>query len=147
MPSAKSEPKRLPIFEGLFESTSQDPRLLGSKCKECGAVSFPRSLRKHRPECVSHEAEDIRLSRRGILRSYTILHYQPPELFKGPDPFEPYAIGSLELMDGIEVFGIIKDCAFGDLKIDMPMEIIFDKLYSDPDGTERLTWKFRPAKA
>lgn len=137
--------KTLPIFDGLF-TWPDNPRLIGIRCKGCGDVSFPKTIIKHRPECPNRETEEILLGNHGVLKSYTIQYYQPPPLFKGPEPFEPYAIGSLVVAEGIEVFGIIKDCSFGDLAVGMKMEVVFEKLYTDVEGNDRITWKFRPVQ-
>lgn len=137
---------QFPIFDGLFAWPSDAPHLIGVRCKGCRSVSFPRFINRHRPNCSNRETEEILLSNKGVLRSYTIQRYQPPPLFKGPEPFEPYPIGSLELPEGIEIFGIIKDCPLDAIKVGMEMEIIFEKLYTDIEGKDRLIWKFRPLK-
>ena len=38
MPSIADQ---VPIADGLFTWPSNDPRLLGSKCRDCGVVTFP----------------------------------------------------------------------------------------------------------
>lgn len=82
------------------------------------------------------------LSRRGRLVSYTIQRYQPP-LFK-MDPFNPFAIGLIELPEGINVLGILT--TIENLKLGLDMELVVEALYVE-DGKEIMTWKFRPSGA
>ena len=92
--------------------------------------------------------EETQLSPRGKLWSYTIDYYPLPPPFQAPkEGFKPFGVGEVEFTEGVRVAGIITDCdAEKDLKIDMDMEVIIDKLYDDAEGNEVMGWKFRPAK-
>ena len=72
-----------PIAEGLFTWPSNDPRLLGSRCRDCGVVTFP--AQSGCPACCGEDTEQIELARRGTLWTWTIqgfLPNRPP--YEGP---------------------------------------------------------------
>ena len=97
----KSGKKIIPIREGLFKVPSESgekPYLFGSRCKVCAQMSFPP--RKVCSKCFSEEMESIPLSSRGKLYTYTIIGYPPPGLAA------PYAIGYVDLPEGVRVFSI-----------------------------------------
>ena len=45
------------------------------------------------------ELEEVALSRTGKLWSYTTNHYKPPEPYVAPDPFTPYTVAAVELIE------------------------------------------------
>ena len=142
--SAESPAKQqIPAIEGLFTWPSDAPHLMGGRCKSCGTYFFPRSYVVHKPGCKQGEVEDVLLSRKGKLLSYTIQYYPPPPPFISPDPFVPYGIGLVELPEGINVIGMMTGGAVEDLKTGIAVELVVEKLYED-GGNEYLTWKFRP---
>lgn len=135
------ERKQIPLEEGLFTWPSDTPQLIGGKCKTCGSVFFPVFYETHSPDCKHRDIDEVLLSKKGVLRSYTIQHFPAPLPYKGP---APYAIGSVEFPESIQVFGQMVGCQFEDLRIGMDVEVIVDKLYDDEEGNEMMTWKFRP---
>jgi hypothetical protein len=134
------ETRQIPIEEGLFTWPSDEPRLVGSRCKSCGTYSFPKSPTCLNPDCEEKQAEETLLSKRGKLASYTIQHYKPPGFEM--DPFRPFAIGLVELPEGINVLGILKTTE--NLRIGMDMELVVEDLYTK-DGNQIMTWKFKPS--
>jgi len=143
MPEEKNNKNLVPVIDGVFTLPPEEVRLIGVKCPECGVVSFPKSIYQHKPGCKSITADEILLQKKGFLRSYTIQYYQPPPTFKCPEPFEPYALGSVELGDGIEIAGIITGCKLEQIKIGMPLETTLYKLYEDNDK-DIVTYAFCP---
>ncbi len=96
--------KLLPVNEGLVTGTDNEPRdvqLLGSKCDRCGEVSLGANAVCL--NCGSDRITGIRLAPEGELWTYTVIRHRPPGGYLGPDPFEPFAIGLVELPDGIRV--------------------------------------------
>jgi uncharacterized OB-fold protein len=56
-----------------------DPRLLGSRCTTCGTYFFPKEMFLCRnPSCTGRDFEEVALSRRGRLWSWTTNPYPPP---------------------------------------------------------------------
>jgi benzoylsuccinyl-CoA thiolase BbsA subunit len=131
--------KIIPIREGLFRIPSQPGEtfcLLGSRCKTCGQLSFPP--RKVCSKCFSDEMEILPLSTKGRLYSYTIAEYPAPGLLG------PYAIGYVDLPEGVRVFSILEDWDRKSLRVGMDVELTLGKFREDKEGNEIVTYKFRP---
>ena len=145
MSSQNLEKKQIPAVEGVFTWPSEEPRFVGSKCKTCGTVSFPRSSVCRNPMCKNKaEVEETLLSRRGKLLSYTLVCYQPPPPFIAPQPFVPFPIGEAQFPEGVAIIGQMTGCKYEDLKIGMEIETVVEKLFVDDQGNEVMGWKFRP---
>lgn len=136
--------RQIPAVEGLFTLEPDGPRLIGGKCNSCGTYFFPKFYQLHKKDCKDKEVQEVLLSRRGQLVSYTVQYYPPPPPFVCPDPFVPYGIGMVALPEGINVLGILTGVAIEDLKMKMDVELVLEKLYEDKEGNEVLGWKFRP---
>ena len=80
--------------------------------------------------------EEIRLSPKGKLWSYTINYYPLPPPYKPPEVFEPFGIGEVEFPEGVRVIGMITGCdAEKDLEIGIDMDLVFETLFVDDDGS------------
>lgn len=137
--------KQIPAVPGFFTMPPEEPHLIGTICHTCGDYFFPRVDVCRNPYCSKTKpVEDVLLSRRGKLHSFTINHYPPP-IFHLPDPFVPYANGTIELPEGIRVTSMIGTGFDQDsLKIGMEMEMIVDTLYVDNEGNDVVSWRFLP---
>jgi len=130
------------ITEGLFvlpEDNLDLGYLIGSKCKKCQTVSFPRRIVC--PICQSHEIDlDIPLNKQGTLYSYAI-NQMAPEGFKAP-----YITGKIDLPEKIRIFSVITGCSVENdlLEIGMKMELVFETLRQDILGNNLISYKFRP---
>jgi len=134
--------KQVPIIEGLFTWPSDKPQLIASRCKKCGTVSFPKAAFCANPDCekVRENVEEIKLSNRGKLWTWTIQKYAPPAPFR-KEPFEPYGIGMIDTKEGLRVLGILTTT--DNVKIGMPVEMTVGKLYEDNEN-EYITWMWKP---
>lgn len=133
---------KVPAIEGWF-TTDGEPALLGTRCSTCGTYFFPKETFFCRnPHCGGTELEEVRLSRRGTVWSYTVNHYDapPPSVAK-----PPYAIAAVELAEErMVILGAVAGDASG-LAVGSEVELIVDTLYED-DEHEYLVWKWRPAQ-
>jgi len=86
-------------------------RMEATKCKKCQFISFPARLVC--PECGSKEFDTINLSGNGKIDTYTIIRTAP----EGFTDQAPYALGIVELDEGVKVMGQITDCEPDNLKI------------------------------
>lgn len=134
-----------PVVEGLF-TAGGEPRLQGSRCAGCGAVYFPVALSCRNPGCAAKSIEAALLPNRGRLLSYTVQRYQPPALFQ-MDDWEPYAIGLVDLGDGVEVMGMLDNIALDQIAIGSAVRLAISHLYTDADGRSVQTYKFAPDSA
>jgi len=103
-------------------------RYEAAKCKNCGKLFFPPRLICD--SCQSREFETVTLNREGKLKTYTIIHVAPSQFVDQA----PYAIGVVELKDGVSILSQIVDCEFDELKIDMPVRLEFRKISEDGKG-------------
>lgn len=97
-------------------------RYEASKCKGCGKVWFPPRLVCS--ECGKREFEQVTLADRGKVKTFTVIRVAPAEFCDEA----PYAIGIVELDDGVLLQCQIADCAPEDLKTGMPVKIEFRKV-------------------
>jgi uncharacterized OB-fold protein len=140
-----------PVVEGWFSLPDGDepPALLGGRCTTCGTVAFP-SPRGGCPDptCAGDEFEQVPLSRRGTVWSYTDARYQPPPPYvprqaEGEDHV-PFALAAVELPEGIVVLGQVADgWGVDDLRVGSEVELVVEPLYTDESG-ERLVWRWKP---
>jgi uncharacterized OB-fold protein len=138
-----------PVVEGWFRSDPDDPRLLGTRCKACGTYFFPKETFACRnPSCDGADLEEVPLSRRGRLWSFTNNCYPPPAPYVATDPFEPYAIAAVELEEEkMVVLGqVVPGVGVDQLEAGMEMELVVDTLHED-DDREYTVWKWRPVAA
>jgi uncharacterized OB-fold protein len=111
--------------------------LVGSRCKKCGQNYFPPM--EICPKCfVEGEMEKIKLSNRGKLYSYSIVYVAPKEFMT------PYAVGYVDLPEGVRVLGQLTTVDPGELKLDMNVQLELGRICVDEQGNEVLSYKFRP---
>jgi uncharacterized OB-fold protein len=141
--------KRTPAVEGWFTLDAASPALLGTRCKACGTVFFPREETFCRsPLCQGTAFEEVELSRRGRLWSYTNNAYQPPAPYVATtDPYQPFAIAAVELeRERMVVLGqVVPGVSVADLEVGMEMELVLDRL-SEDEANEYVVYKWRPAE-
>ena len=134
------------VVDGLFDVQGGAPALLGAKCTRCGTHYFPRRARCSNPACDGAVAEPVRLGRHGTLYSWSVQAYRPPPLF-GMEPWTPYAIGLVDLPEGVRVLAMLTGAAPGEHRIGSAMELRLERLRVDADGRDVLTWTFAPVHA
>ena len=131
------DPKLKPLIK-LAGSSSEKPHLIGSKCSLCGEFFFPK--RAICPNCLKEEElKEVALSNTGKLYTYCIVK-------AAPLGFEaPYVIGYVDLPEGLRIFAPLAECNEENLKIDMDLEVIVDKIREDEAGQAVYGYKFKPA--
>ena len=138
--------RRIPVQEGLFTWPSDEPKLIASRCSACGDVVFPRQ--QSCPDCSSDDVEEILLSRRGTVWTWTIQNFPPPiPPYAGSgdrDTFVPYGVAYIELPEGVRVEARLTENDPEKLSIGMEMELVVEKFASDDDGNELVTFAFQP---
>ncbi|HEY6886645.1 MAG TPA: Zn-ribbon domain-containing OB-fold protein [Solirubrobacter sp.] len=106
----------------LLTGTASEPVLLGSECRACGTVSFPRQSAC--PRCTSTDVTERRLARRGTLWSWTVQRFRPKSPpYTGPEAFEPYGVGYVELPGEVRVEARLTEADPDRLRIGMEMEL------------------------
>jgi uncharacterized OB-fold protein len=83
------------------------------------------------------------LSQHGKIYSVTVVTQRPPIYYQGP---VPYAMGFVELPEGVRVQTLFTDCDPDRLEIGMDVELVVEKLFEDKEGHDIITYKFRPVE-
>jgi len=116
------------VAEGLFEWPSDEPRVRASRCDACGFVTFP--AQDACPSCGTDAVSPTLLSRTGTLWTWTR---------------QRFGVGFVELPEG-RIEARLAGDVDQELRIGMPMELTLVPFTTDEDGTEVLTYAFRPVK-
>lgn len=112
----------------FWREIPQRYNFMGNQCGACERIFFPP--RESCPHCRRKSIgamEDVKLSGKGEVLTYTIIHV-------GPEDFEdqtPYPIAIIKLEEGPQVTGQIVDTPLEDVKIGMKVEGTFRKIQQD----------------
>ena len=130
-----------PVAGGLIAGTPGAPQLIGSRCRTCGTVAFPRQSSCQ--ACMSVDVDEHLLARRGPLWTWTIQCFPPksPPYSGSAEDFEPYGVGYVELGGEVRVEGLLTEADPARLTIGMEMELT---LVPAPGQPELVTFAFRP---
>jgi uncharacterized OB-fold protein len=115
---------------------AQRHELYIQKCRDCGDLRFhPRALCT---SCMSSNTEWVRCTGRGKIYTYTVTNQNGSAGFRDA---LPYVLAWVELDEGVRLMTNIVDCPPAQVRIDMPVEAVFD------DVTPEVTLvKFRPVR-
>jgi uncharacterized OB-fold protein len=90
-----------PFNDTSYEQFLKELKIMGSKCKKCGALALPP-----RPICIScinSEMEWVRFKGIGRLAAFTSIAVAPPYMAKeGFGRTNPYVVGVVELQEGVK---------------------------------------------
>lgn len=130
--------EQMPFTVEQFYKNILKGKLLGGKCKKCGKTHLPP--RPLCSECFSKEFEWVELPQKGRLLTYTIIHVAPPQ-FQG---MVPYAVGIVQLEDGVNIPGIIRGVALEQIKIGMLLTLDFGTCASTQLWPQWPRYYFKP---
>src|SRR6266516_8072081 len=124
------------VADELITGTADAPELIGSRCRRCGVVAFPRQ--QSCAACTSGDVEERRLGRTGTLWTWTVQCFAPksPPYAAAQEDFEPYGVGYVELPGEVRVESRLTEADPARLRIGMPMELT---LVPVPGASEKLT--------
>lgn len=129
------------VDDTLF--TADRTSLLGSRCADCGAHTFPRQ--DGCPRCTGSSMVDVPLSRTGTLWSWTVQGFRPKPPYTGTAAYEPYGVGYVELPGQLIVEARLVESDPAELEIGTPMELALVPFRDDADGPV-LTFAFVKAE-
>ena len=140
--------KQIPIAEGLFkipELPSEKPYLIGSKCKDCGHVFFPK--RGCCATCYGNSLEDVTLPDKGKVYTCIIYKYEKRLPLGYTGGKVPYAFGYVMLPGEIAVETDFSDFDMSKpLKYGTAVQLKLRKFRVDDIGNEIVTHTFQPIK-
>jgi uncharacterized OB-fold protein len=135
-----------PIAENLFTWPAEEPQLIGSRCGDCSAQTFP--AQEHCPRCTSTAMAEVLLPRTGTLWTWTIQGFRPKSPpYKGDDTvdtFEPFGVGYVDLGGELLIETRLTESDPERIAIGAELELVLVPLCRDDDGADVLTYAFRP---
>lgn len=108
-----------------YWQSAAEGRLVLQRCTTCQQFQFyPRSL------CAScaGETEWVDASGRGTLHTYTIIRQNRSKAFAA---LSPYAVGIVDLDEGVRMMSNIVDCDVDALSVGMPLEVLILRAADD----------------
>ena len=127
-----------PFSDISYQQFLNEEKLMGSKCKKCGALYTPP-----RPICVKckgYEMEWVEMKGKGKLSAFTVVTVGPPWMVKlGYDRKNPYCSGVVTLEEGTRVVARIEDVDASNpesIKVGTPLAVDYIHL---GEGEERET--------
>ena len=138
--AASEAKKRVPIKEGLFKvpSNGDEGYLIASRCKACGVYFHPTRLIC--ANCYSEDMEDVALSKRGKIHTYTIARIGYP----AAPVTAPFVTAQIAMPEKVQVLSHITDIDLDNVKIGTEVELYFWKTGEDEQGNEVMAYAFRP---
>lgn len=131
-----------PFKEGMWISKSNgEYRLVGSKCKHCNELYFPKKYTNICVHCQENKLEEIELGPYGTIHSFSAA-MQPPAggFYAGK---VPYCYGLVDLDEGVRVQTHLEG-NYDKLEIDMKVQLVIKKLCVDSEGNELEFFSFEP---
>ncbi len=105
-------------IEQFYKFLSQQ-KLMAGKCLKCGKIHLPP--RPLCDNCFSQDFEWVNVSGKGKLVTYTVIHVAPQQF----QNLTPYAVGIVELENGLKIPGMIQGTIQEHLKIGMELNLDF----------------------
>ena len=118
VPRRRSYPPRVSAFTATFWEGLAHGRWMTTRCRACESRTFPPKVVC--PRCWSQELEWTDMAVRGHLYSWTRIHAAPTAFA----PEAPYAVGVVDLEDGLRLACRLIEPDDGAIAIGMAMEII-----------------------
>lgn len=135
---------RVPVKPGFFtvpDDPAEPPRLLGTRCEDCGEHFFPR--RRVCARCLSERTAEVALGPRGTLYSYTFVHF--PLFGSMRVEHIGYGVGQVDLTEGPRVqFPLAGKQE--DFRVGMTLEAEIEPLREDDGGREVVMLRFKPVE-
>jgi len=129
-----------PFTIDRFYKFLQQGKLMAGKCQKCGKIHLPpRPLCSN---CYSQQFTWVNISGRGKLSTYTVIHVAPQQF----QALTPYAVGIVELENGLKIPAMIQDIAQEQLKIGMELNLDFGTCASPQEWPQWPRYCFKPSK-
>jgi uncharacterized protein len=106
-----------PYFEGTALG-----ELRVRHCARCGARF--RFAHEWCPECWNLDIGWEKVSGRGIVSNFSVIHQAPYPAF---DDMAPYVLALIQLTEGVRMMSNVIGCDPGDVHVGMPVSVTFEK--------------------
>ncbi len=136
-PESPDNPKSLEFDDG------DAPRLTGARCSGCGTVVFPRQASCPRCSVGTMSAHVLPVS--GRVWSWTRQAFPPKPPYRPPSAdHQPYHVGYVDL--GEVLVEALLAVSRAEIRIGLPVRLTTVPAYRDEDGTDVVTFAFRPER-
>jgi uncharacterized OB-fold protein len=113
-------------------------KLMAGKCVKCGKIHLPpRPLCNN---CYSQEFEWVQVSGIGELVTYTVISIAPQQFHD----LTPYAVGIVQLENGLKIPGMIQAVKREELKIGMSLTLDFGSCSTPQEWPKWPRYCFKP---
>jgi uncharacterized OB-fold protein len=142
---------QVPVADGLFTWPADEPQLIGSRCTECGIVTFP--VQDSCPRCASTAMEEHLLARQGTLWAWTTQSFPPPAPpYVGPvgKEFVPFGVGFVDLGEvkvEARLTTVDADVLNAAVTGRTMMDLVVVPVGTDDDGNEIVSYAFAPTNS
>jgi uncharacterized OB-fold protein len=119
---AKPIPTIIPEMRPFFEAAKRH-ELVVQRCSGCGTHRFP--AREICSNCLSRKAQWVKVSGRGEIFSFNVMHqvYHP-----GFAAEVPYAVVVVKLAEGAKITSNLVGVRPHEIRIGMPVVVVFDDI-------------------
>ncbi len=121
-----------------FYNFVKEKKLMGGKCRSCGKLLVPP--KPLCPECFSSDLTWKEIPKNGKLRTYTVIHVAPKQF----QAFTPYAVGIVELEDGAQLPGMIRNVTLDKVQVGMQLTVDFDTEQTTHEWPHWPRYYFKP---
>jgi uncharacterized OB-fold protein len=111
-----------------WRETPQRYRLEANRCTKCDKVHYPP--RRACDACGGRDFQPTTMPFSGKLVTYTVIRVPPSEFAD----LAPYAIGVVELDNGVRMHCQLADCDFDKLKVGLPVKLEFRRIQEDGEA-------------
>ena len=94
-------------------------KLMAGRCLKCGKIHLPPRILCD--NCYGQQFEWMQISGKGRLVTYTVIHVAPQQF----QALTPYAVGIVELENGLKIPGMIPGLTREQLKVGMQLTLDF----------------------
>jgi uncharacterized OB-fold protein len=113
-------------------------KLMAGKCTQCGKIHLPP--RPLCDNCYSQNFTWVKITGKGKLLTYTTIHVAPQQF----QDIAPYAVGILELENGLKLPGMITTSTPEKLHIGMELKIDFTTCDNTQPWPQWPRYRFKP---
>ena len=113
-------------------------KLMAGKCLKCGKIHLPP--RPLCDNCYSQNFQWVNITGKGKLVTYTVIHIAPQQF----QALTPYAVGIVELENGLKIPGMIQGLLQDQLEIGMELMLDFGTCSSTQQWPQWQRYCFKP---
>lgn len=124
-------------IEQFYKFLSQGT-LMAGKCLNCGKIHLPP--RPLCDNCYSQTFQWVEVNGKGKLLTYTVIHVAPHQF----QHLTPYAVGIVQLEEGLKIPGMIQSVPQEQLKVGMELTLDFGTCASPGQWPQWPRYCFKP---